>query len=127
MSRVQHPESSIQSSVSSIQGLAARVQPPTFASRVQELRYAVDVASGYKVARALRTKKASEVSFVLEAIYKKGGGFKYPKVFECDNGSEFKSDVAKLLEKHNVDIRRTTTKYKHTQKAFVEAFKEDLA
>ena len=29
----------------------------------------VDVASRYKVTRALRTKKASEVSFVLEAIY----------------------------------------------------------
>ena len=74
----------------------------------------VDVASIYKVARALRTKKASEVSFVLEAIYKKGGVFKYPKVFQCDNGSEFKSDVTNLLEKYNVDIQRATTKYKHT-------------
>ena len=45
-------------------------------------------------------------------IYKKGRVFKYPKLFQCDNGSEFKSDVSKLLEKHNVDIRRTTTKYK---------------
>ena len=38
-----------------------------------------DVASRYKVTRSLRTKKASGVSFVLEAIYKKGGVFKYPK------------------------------------------------
>ena len=52
------------------------------------------------------------VAFVLEAIYKKGGVFKYPKTFQCDNGSEFKNEVTKLLEKHNVDIRRATTKYK---------------
>ena len=71
---------------------------------------------------------------MLGATYKKGGRFKYPKVFECDDGSEFKSDVEKhnvdirmLLEKHNIDIRRTTKKYKHTQKTFVEAFKKDLA
>ena len=87
----------------------------------------VDVASRYKVARPLKTKEASEVAFVLEAIYKKGGVFKYPKVFRCDNGPEFKSDVTKLLEKHNVDIRRTTTKSKHTHTAFVEAFNEELA
>ena len=30
----------------------------------------IDVASRYKVARPLRTKKSSEVAFVLEAIYK---------------------------------------------------------
>ena len=45
------------------------------------------VVSRYKVARPLRTKKSSEVAFVLEAIYKKGSMFKYPKVFLCDNGS----------------------------------------
>ena len=44
----------------------------------------IDVASRYKVARPLRTKKSSEVTFVLEAIYKKGGVFKYLKVFQCD-------------------------------------------
>ena len=87
----------------------------------------IDVASRYKVARPLRTKKSSEVAFVLLAIYKKGGVFKYPKVFQCDNGSEFKNEVTKLLEKHNVDIRRATTKYKHTHTAFVEAFNKELA
>ena len=59
---------------------------------------------------------------MLEVIYKKGGVFQYPKVLQCDNGSKFKSDVTKLLEKHNVNIRRTTTKYKHTDTTFVEAF-----
>ena len=64
---------------------------------------------------------------MLEAIYKKGGAFKYPKVFQCDNGTKFKREVTKLLEKHNVDIRRATTKYKHTHTAFVEAFNRELA
>ena len=35
--------------------------------------------------------------------------------------------MKKLLEKHNVDIRRATTKYKHTHTAFVEAFNKELA
>ena len=87
----------------------------------------IDVASRYKVARPLRTRKSREVAFVLQAIYKKGGVFKYPKTFQCDNGSEFKNEVTKLLEKHNVEIRRATTKYKHTHTAFVEAFNKELA
>ena len=45
----------------------------------------IDVATRYKVARLLRTKKSSEVAFVLEAIYKKGSVLKYPKVFQFDN------------------------------------------
>ena len=49
------------------------------------------------------------------------------KTFQCDNGPEFKSKVTKLLKKHNVDIRRATTKHKHTHRAFVEAFKKELA
>ena len=64
---------------------------------------------------------------MLEAIYKKDGVFKYPKVFQSDNGSEFISEVKKLLEKHNVDIRSTTTKYKHTHTVFEEAFNRELA
>ena len=86
----------------------------------------IDVASRYKVARPLRTKKSSEVAFVLEAIYKKSGVFKYPKTFQCGNGSEFKKEVTKLLEKHK-EIRRATAKYKHTHAAFVESFNKELA
>ena len=59
------------------------------------------------------------------AIYKKGGTFKYPKVFQCDNGPEFKGEATKLI--HNVDIRRVTTKNKHTHTAIVEAFNKELA
>ena len=32
-----------------------------------------------------------------------------------------------MLEKHNVDIRRATTKYKHTYTAFVETLNKELA
>ena len=75
----------------------------------------------------LRPTKSSEVAFVLEAIYKKKGGlFKYLKVFQCDNGCEFKVEVMKLLEKHNVDIGRATAKYKHTHTAVVEASNKGL-
>ena len=52
-------------------------------------------------------------------IYKVGP-LTYPKIFQCDNGSEFKGDVTKMLEKGEVKIRRVTTKYRHTHRAFVE-------
>ena len=87
----------------------------------------IDVASRYKVARPLKTKKSSEIAFLLEAIYKNGGVFKYSEALQCDNGLEFKNEVAKLLEEHNVEIRRATIKYKHTHTAFVEAFHKELA
>ena len=63
---------------------------------------------------------------MLEAIYKKGGVFKYPQTFQCDNESEFKNEVTKLLKKHKVEIRRATTKLKHTHTAFVDAFNKEL-
>ena len=56
------------------------------------------------------TRKSSEAAFVSEAIDKKGGVFKYPKVFQYDTGPEFKNEVTKLLEKHNVDILRAKKK-----------------
>ena len=63
---------------------------------------------------------------MLEAIYEKGGMFKYPKTFQCHNGSEFKDEVTKLLGKHNAEVGTATTKYKHTHTAFVEAFNKEL-
>ena len=47
-------------------------------------------ASRYKVIGALITKKASEVTFVDEAIYKKGSVFKYPKYFRAIIGPSLK-------------------------------------
>ena len=72
------------------------------------------------------TRKSSEAAFVSEAIDKKSGVFKYPKVFQYDTGPEFKNEVTKLLEKHNVDIQRAKTKYKHTHTVLVEAFNKEL-
>ena len=86
----------------------------------------IDAASRYKVARPLRTKQAKDVAEMIADIYKVGP-LKYPKIFQCDNGSEFKGDVTKMLEKNEVKIRRVMTKYKHTHTAFVEALNKILA
>ena len=83
-------------------------------TRTMYILTGIDVASKYKVTRLLWTKKSSEVAFVLEAICKKGDMFKHPKLLQIDNGSAFKNEVTKLFEKHNVEIQRVTTKYKHT-------------
>ena len=59
----------------------------------------IDAASRYKVARPLRTKQAHDVAEMIADIYKVGP-LKYPK-----NGSKFKGDVTKMLEKNEVKIR----------------------
>ena len=70
----------------------------------------IDFASRHKVSRPLRTKRSTKVAFVLEAVYKKGGVLKYPKTFQCDNRSQFKNEVTKLLEKHNVKDSKSNNK-----------------
>ena len=84
-----------------------------------------DAAFRYKVARPLRTKQARDMAEMIAEIYKVGP-LKYPKIFQCDNGSEFKTDVTKMLEKNEVKIWRVMTKYKHTHTAFVEALNKIL-
>ena len=74
----------------------------------------------------MRTKQARDVAEMIADIYKVGP-LNYPKIFQCDNGSEFKGDVTKMLEKNEVKIRRVMTKYKHTHTAFVEALNKILA
>ena len=59
-------------------------------------------------------------------IYKVGP-LTYPKIFQCDNGSEFKGEVTKMLEKQEVKFQRVTAKYKHTHTAFIEALNNILA
>ena len=86
----------------------------------------IDAASRYKVVRALRTKQVRDMAEMIADIYKVGP-LKYPKIFQCDNGSEFKGDVTKMLEKQEVKIQRVTMKYKHTHTAFVEALNKILA
>ena len=84
----------------------------------------IDAASRYKVTRLLRTKQAREVAEMIADIYKVGQ-LTYPKIFQCDNGSEFKAEVTKLLEKHRVKIQHITTKHKHTHTAFRRSSKQD--
>ena len=86
----------------------------------------IDAASRYKVARPLRTKQTRDVAEMIADIYKVGP-LTYPKIFQCDNGNEFKGEVTKMLEKQEVKIQQVTTKYKHTHTAFVEALNKILA
>ena len=63
---------------------------------------------------------------MLKAICKQSGVFKYPKVFQCDNGSEFRGDVTKLFEKHHVNIQTATEQYKCINTVFMEVFKREF-
>ena len=74
----------------------------------------IEFASRYKVARPLRTAQAKEVADMIADSYKVDP-LTYLKIFQSDNGSQFKEEVTKMLEKHGVSIRSVTTKYRHTQ------------
>ena len=86
----------------------------------------IDAASRYKVERLLRTKQVRDVAEMIADIYKVGP-LTYPKIFQCDNGSEFKGEVTKMLEKQEGKIKQVMMKYKHTHTAFVEALNKILA
>ena len=64
----------------------------------------IDSTSRYKVARLLRTKQARDVAEMIADIYKVGP-LTYPSIFQCHNGSEFKGEMTKMLEKHEVKIQ----------------------
>ena len=85
----------------------------------------IDVSSRFKATGPLRTKQARDVAEMIADIYKVRP-LTYPKIFQCDNGSEFKGEVTKMLEKQEVKIRRVTTRYKHTHTAFVKALNKIL-
>ena len=86
----------------------------------------INAASRFKVARPLRTKQVTDVAEMIADIYKVEP-LTYPEIFQCDNGSEFKGEVTKMLEKQEVKIQRVTMKYKHTHTAFVKALNKILA
>ena len=76
-----------------------------YGSTYKYILIVIDVASRYKIARPLRTKKESDIAFLLKSIYEnKQIPLTYPNEFH--NRLEFKSDVTKLLKKHNVKIVR---------------------
>ena len=64
----------------------------------------IDAASRFKVTRPLRTKQVRDVAEMIADIYEVGP-LTYPKIFQCDNGSEFKGEVTEMLEKQEVKIR----------------------
>ena len=64
----------------------------------------IDAASRYKVARPLRTKQARDVAEMIADI-SKVDPLTYLKIFQCDNGSEFKGEVTKMLGQHEVKIQ----------------------
>ena len=86
----------------------------------------INVASRFKVERPLRTKQAKDMAEMIANIYKVGP-LTYPKIFQCDNGCEFKAEVTKLPGKHEVRIQQATTKYGHTHTAFIKALNKMLA
>ena len=61
----------------------------------------INAASRYKV---VRTKQARDVAEMIADIYKVGP-LTYLKIFQCDNGNEFKREVTKMLEHHEVKIQ----------------------
>ena len=64
----------------------------------------IDAASRYKVTGLLRTKQARDMPEMIADIYKVGP-LTYPGIFQCDNGSKFKGEVTKMLEKQEVKIQ----------------------
>ena len=97
----------------------------SYGNKYKYILSGIDTASRYKVARPLRTKQAKDVAEMIADICKVGP-LTYPEIFQCDNCSEFKTEVTKMLEKHGVTIRHSATKYKHTHTAFVEALNKIL-
>ena len=96
-----------------------------YGSKYKYIVAGIDVASRYKVVRPLRIKQARDVAEMIADIYEVGPLI-YPSTFQCNNGSEFKGEVTKMLEKQEVKIWQVTTKYAHTHTAFVEALNKIL-
>ena len=97
-----------------------------YGNKYKHILSGTDVASRYKVARPMRTKQAKDIANMIIDIYKVGH-LTYPKVFQCNNGSEFKAEVTSMLEKCGIKTWCTMTKYKHMDTAFVKALDKLLA
>ena len=67
-----------------------------YESKYKYILAGIDAASRFKVTRPLRTKRVRDVAEMIADICKVGS-LKYPKIFQCDNGSEFKGDVSKMF------------------------------
>ena len=85
----------------------------------------VDVARRYKGSYQLTSKNSKEVSQVFQWIYE-NTPLTYPKTLIIDEGSEFRGDTTKLMDKHDVIIRRSDPSQHHSQ-GIVERFNRTLA
>ena len=74
----------------------------------------------------MKTKKVSEVADMFKDIYRKGR-LKYPKELHVANGTEFKVDVFKLMNEHDMELVSVTTKYHHNFTAFIDRVNKTLA
>ena len=91
-------------------------------------RYAltvVEVASRYKEAEPLTTKKDKEVADALCRIYRRGP-LKWPNLLQVDPGRGFMGVVSQLLAKHGVEVRRGRVDT-HQHQGIVERFNRTLA
>ena len=84
----------------------------------------VDVASRYKGSYQLTTKNSKEVSQAFQWIYE-STPLTYPKTLIIDEGSEFRGDTKKLMDKHDVIIQRSDPS-QHCSQGIVERFNRTL-
>ena len=85
----------------------------------------VDVASRYKGSHQLTTKNSKELSQAFQWIYE-NTPLTYPKTLIIDEGSEFRGDTTKLMDKHDVIIQRSDPS-QHRSQGIVERFNRTLA
>src|SRR5438128_1247705 len=87
----------------------------------------IDVASRFKASVPLMSKKSSEVAKAFRKIYDDSRNpLTYPRLLQCDGGTEFKKSVSQLMEAHNVTIR-IIGPYSHRGMAIVERFNQTLS
>lgn len=97
-----------------------------FLTHDKKFKYAltvIDIASRYKEAEPLKTKRASEVSEAIQRIYDRSP-LDFPERIMLDLGHEFMGEFISLMKKHSVKITRSLNKKKV---AFVERFNETLS
>jgi hypothetical protein len=83
----------------------------------------IDIASRYKEAQPLKTKKADEVSKAIDKIYDRSP-LNFPETIMADKGHKFMGQFITLMKDNNVQIKRSLNK---KRVAFVERFNRTLS
>ena len=100
------------------------VDKPNEIHQADLLLVVIDVASRYKDAEPLTSKKSSEVAKSFEKIYSRK--LKWPERIIIDPGKEFMGRVTSLMKRHNVIIQRSEAG-NHRAQAFVERANRTLS